>query len=119
MASSTHQCVFPLWDKQKRLLKILNEDRKQYHRDLKNRSRNMKECQPGDLVIVRKQVQSSLTTGVAAKLVFRTRGPYRVIEKLGNGTSYHIQRLPFTKGHGIPGKILKESTARMENFRLD
>jgi hypothetical protein len=50
------ECAFPLWDRQKRLLKILHEDRKQYHRDLKNKSRTMKEFQPGDLVIVRKQV---------------------------------------------------------------
>jgi hypothetical protein len=76
----------------------------------------MKEFQPGGLVNVRKQVQSFLTTGVSAKLVFRTRGPYRVIEKLGNGTSYHIRRPTFTNGNGISGKRLKEATARMEKL---
>jgi hypothetical protein len=76
----------------------------------------MKAFQSDDLVIVRKQVQSSLATGVSAKLVFRTRGPYQVIGRLGNGTSYHICRLPFTKGNGTPGKILKEATARMEKL---
>ena len=108
------ECVFPLWDKQKHLLRILNEDRKQYHRDLKNRNRHMKEFQPGDLVIVRKQVKTSVAAGISGKLMIRTRGPYRVLEKLGEGTSYNIQRLPFTEGQGKPGKILKEATAHME-----
>jgi hypothetical protein len=76
----------------------------------------MKEFQSGNLVILGKQVQSSVATGVSAKLVFGTRGPYRVIEKLGNGTSYHIRRLPFMKGNGTPGKILKEAIARMEKL---
>jgi hypothetical protein len=32
--------------------------------------------EPGDLVIVKKQVQSRAAAGVAAKLVFKSRGPY-------------------------------------------
>jgi hypothetical protein len=57
-----------------------------------------------------------VSAGVLAKLVFRTRDPYRVIRKLGNGTSYHIGRLPFIKDNGVPGKILKEATACMEKL---
>jgi hypothetical protein len=60
------KCVFPLWDKQKRLLKILNEDRKQYHRDLKNKNRHMKEFQPGDLVMVGKQIKTPVASGISA-----------------------------------------------------
>jgi hypothetical protein len=100
-------------------LRILNEDIKQSHQDLKNRSWTMKDFQPGDLVIVGKQVQSSLTTGVSAKLVFQSRGPYPVIDKLGNGTSYHILRLPYTKGNGIPGKYSRKPLHAWRTFRLD
>jgi hypothetical protein len=108
------ECVFPLWDKQKRLLRILNDDRKQYHQDLKNKNRNMKEFHPGNLVIIRKQVKTTIAAGISAKLMMRTRGPYRVIERLGDGTSYQVKRIPFTKGKGILGRLLKEATARME-----
>jgi hypothetical protein len=68
--------MFLLWNKQKRLLKILNEDRKQYHCDLKNKNRHMKEFQPGDFVIVRKQVKTLVALGISTKLMIRTRGPY-------------------------------------------
>jgi hypothetical protein len=95
----------------------------------------MKEFQPGDLVIVRKQVKTPVAAGISAKLMISTRGPYRLLKKLGEGTSYLIrklpftyrllkklgegtsyliQKLPFTEGQGQPGKILKEATARME-----
>jgi hypothetical protein len=35
---------------------------------------------PGDLCIVRKQVKSDAAARVSAKLVFKTSGPYRVLE---------------------------------------
>jgi hypothetical protein len=106
--------VFPFWDKQKRLLKILNKDRKQCHLDLKNKNPHMKEFQSGDLVIMQEQVKISVGSGISAKLMIRTRGPYQVLKKLEEGTSYRIQKLPLTVGQGQPGKVLKEATARME-----
>jgi hypothetical protein len=47
----------------------------------------MKEFEPGDLVIVRKQVKTPVASGISAKLMIRTRGPYQILEKIGEGTS--------------------------------
>ena len=42
---------------------------------------------PGDIVIVRKQVKSDAAAGVSAKLIFRSKGPYRVIERIDDTQS--------------------------------
>jgi hypothetical protein len=57
------------------------------------------EFEPGDLVIIQKQVKSDAAANFSAKLVFKTRGPYRVIERL-NPISYKVQKLPFLHGLG-------------------
>ena len=69
----------------------------------------------GDLVIVRKQVQSNSDRGIAGKIVFKSRGPYRVLEPANPG-SYWIQKLPFLDGLGSTGRRVKESAARMERI---
>jgi len=106
---------FPLLQKQRELLNLLNQDRRQRHRDLKNEGQTERRFHPGDLVIVRKQVQSKATQGFSAKLVFRPKGPYRVIDEANPG-SYNLQRLPFLQGGGKPGKIVKEAAFRMERI---
>ena len=93
----------------------MNEERRRRHRELKNEGVRQREFDIGDLVIVRRQVQSRAVAGVSAKLTFKAKGPYRVIEKLNPG-SYSIQKLPFLEGLGQPGRILKESAARMEKI---
>jgi hypothetical protein len=69
----------------------------------------------GDLVIVRKQVKSNTSKGISAKLLFKTKGPYRVIKKITPG-SYRLQKLPFLQGLGRPGRFRKENGARMEKL---
>ena len=103
--------AFPLLMKQRQLLKILTEDRREHHRLLKNCAKNMKEYSPGDLVVIRKQVTSAVDA--PAKLMIRARGPYRVLQKERDGT-YLVQRIPFVQGAGRKGVAYKESAARME-----
>ena len=106
--------TFPLLAKQRDLLSILVEDRRQRHADIKNARRDpaRNKFHIGDLVLVRKQVQSSVDKG-PAKLMTRTRGPYRVLEEIHQGT-YRIQKLPLYQGQGRRSKPYSESAARME-----
>ena len=108
------EAIFPLIKRQRDLLKVLNEERRARHRELKNKGKSQRDFDPGDLVLVRKQVQSNAAKGTSAKLVFKAKGPYRVIEQLRPGT-YKLQKLPFTD-NGKPGRIVKESSARMEKI---
>jgi hypothetical protein len=87
------ETMFPLWFRQKELLKVLNEDRRTKHREMANQNRKKRSFQPGDLVLMRKQLTSSAEAGKPAKLILRARGPYRVLEEAGEN-SYFIQKLP-------------------------
>jgi hypothetical protein len=64
---------------------------------------------------VRKQVKSNTSKGISAKLLFKTRGPYRVIDRI-TPSSYRLQKLPFLRGLGLPGRFCKENGARMEKL---
>ena len=108
--------IFPLLHHQRTLLKILNEQRRQLHLDLKNKFRKDRTFAPGDMVLVRKQVQSK--DGVPSKILLRSKGPYRVIEQHPDSkNSYNLQKTPFLQHTGSrPGKMRKESSARMEKL---
>jgi hypothetical protein len=111
------ESMFPLWTRQKELLAILNEERRERHRILKNQARTARVFQPGDLVLVRRQVKSQAKEGVMAKLLFKARGPYRVLERLDDGESYNIRKLPTTQGTGRRvGKVRKEAAMRLEKI---
>ena len=114
-AADYHDAIHPLIANQRELLRILNEERRQRHRDLKNDSITERTFTAGDLVIVRKQVQSNAARGIAGKIVFKSRGPYRVLEPANPG-SYWIQKLPFLDGLGSTGRRVKESAAGMERI---
>ena len=103
--------AFPLWRQQQEVLKILIEERREHHRNLKNEGRNMKTFAPGDLVIIKKQVQTTKEHG-PEKARMHARGPYRIIEQVKPGT-YRVQKLPGTQGAGRRGRITKESAARL------
>ena len=105
-ASLQHlETMFPLWYQQKELLKLLNEERQERHRDLKNASRKQRIFQ----VIIRKQVTSKAMLGRPEKLVLKAKGPYRVIDRVSEGR-YRVQRLPAIQGlSGRKGKLLTES----------
>ena len=116
-ASLQHlETMFPLWYQQKELLKLLNEERRERHRELKNSSRKQRIFQPGDLVIIRKQVTSNAILGRPEKLVLKAKGPYRVIDRVSEGR-YRVQRLPAIQGlSGRKGKLVTESAIRMEKL---
>ena len=106
---------FPLWAKQSVMLQILIAERRERHRELANRGRKTRVFNVGDLVIVRKQVQSSADKGIPAKQKFKWKGIYRVIERLGE-RSYSVQKLPTVQGKGRPGRIRKYSAGVMEKI---
>jgi len=102
----------PLLYKQRDLLNILNAERRLRHTELRNEGIKQIVFDIGDLVVVRKQVKSNAAKGFSAKLVFKTKGPYRVIDKVNHG-SYMLQKLPFLHGMGQQGHLRKKSAARM------
>jgi hypothetical protein len=109
--------MFPLFWRQKEVLKLLNEERRSHHRELKNKNRKQRIFEPGDIVMVRKQVQSNASEGIPAKLLLRTKGPYRVLEKVTHD-SYQLQKIPGTttmikKKGSTP---IKESAFRMHKI---
>jgi hypothetical protein len=114
-AADHHDAIHPLIANQREILRILNEERRQRHRDLKNDSITERTFTAGDLVIVQKQDKSNADRGIAGKIVFKSRGPYRVLEQANPG-SYWIQKLPFLDGLGSTGRRVKESAARMERI---
>mmetsp|Transcript_42013 Transcript_42013/g.101240 ORF Transcript_42013/g.101240 Transcript_42013/m.101240 type:complete len:234 (-) Transcript_42013:185-886(-) len=109
--------MFPLFWRQKELLKALNDERREHHRTLKNKTRTQRTFTQGDIVMVQKQVQSNASEGIPAKLVLKAKGPYRVIEKASED-SYYLQKIPGTstmlrtKG----SKPTKESAFRMHKI---
>ena len=91
---------------QRELLKILVSERRLRHRDLRNKDNPKREFNTGDIVVVMNQVKSIIKKGVAQKLVLKTKGPYRVLEK-ATLSSYLLQCLPFCEGLGMPGRKVK------------
>jgi hypothetical protein len=110
------ETMFPLWFRQKELLKLLIEERRTRHREMANQNKKKRSFQPGDMVLVRKQVTSKATEGKPAKLTLKARGPYRVLEEAGEN-SYFIQKLPAVQSlTKRPGKRMKELAMRMEKL---
>ncbi len=114
-AISFTEMNFPLWAKQSVMLQILIAERRERHRDLANQGRHTTNFNIGDLVIIRKQTQSSSEKGIPAKQKFKWKGIYRVVEKLGE-KSYHVQKLPTMQGSGKIGKLRKYSAGVMEKI---
>jgi hypothetical protein len=105
-----------MWYQQKELLKLLNDERRTCHRDMKNKTRTTRTFNPGDLVIVRNQVQSKASEGRPEKVVLKAKGPYQVLEPARPG-SYWIQKLPVLQGaNQRRGKKVKEADMCMERI---
>jgi hypothetical protein len=110
------ETMFPLWFQQKELLKTLNEERRARHREMANKDKKHRRFQPGDLVLVRKQVTSNASEGKPAKLTLKARGPYRVLEAAGDH-SYWVQKIPAIQAiQKKKGKRHKELAMRMEKL---
>ena len=75
----------------------------------------MREFYIGYIAVVRKKANPSIKDQISQKLVFKTKGPYRVLEK-ATPISYWIQSFPFCEGLGWPGRKVKELAGSMENI---
>ncbi len=97
-------------------MKLLIEERRTRHREMANKHKIKRSFQPGDLVLVRKQVTSKAAEGEPAKLTLKARGPCRALEAAGEN-SYFIQKLPAVQSlTKRPGKKMKELAMRMEKL---
>ena len=105
----------PLLMKQHQLLNLLNEERRERHRQLKNKGKKQHVFQAGDLVLVCRQLQSDSEKGFSKKLVFQSKGPHHVLEKVRD-TSCIAQCLSFLEGSSSVRKPLKELAAHMEKI---
>jgi hypothetical protein len=110
------ETMFPLWWRQKELLRLINDERRARHRERSNRHKTKRTFQPGDIVIVRKQVNSNAAEGKPAKLTLRAKGPYRILEEAGEN-SYYVQKIPAIQSLTKRlGKRRKELAMRMEKL---
>ena len=73
------------------VLQVLVEERRTAHRERSNQGQEESPFKVGDVVKAHVQVQSNASTGVVAKLSYRAKGPFQIIEDLGHN-SYYVQR---------------------------
>ena len=57
-------------------------------------------------MVLSKHVNSIIKEGVSQKLVFKTKGPYIVLEE-ATPSAYWLQNFPFCDGLGRPGRKVK------------
>ena len=76
-----------------------------------NQSKKKRTFQPGDLVLVRKQVTSKAAEGKPAKLTLKARGPYRILEAAGE------KLLLYTAASG--GAVVDETTRKTHEGTSD
>ena len=77
------------------------------NRELRNKGNITREFDTGEILVLRKEVKLSIKNGVAQKLVFKTKIPYRVLQKAKLSSSW-FQRLHFCEGLWRTGRKLKE-----------
>ena len=107
------EAMAPILQKQRLMLSIINKERRERHRELRNEGKKQRHFDIGDIVLVRRQVLSSSEKGIAAKQVFKATGPFIVVEERPPA-SYMVRKLPFTEGAGNPGIPRKANSAEME-----
>ena len=89
------------------VLRLLTEERRAIHRERANESRNAVPFAVGDLVMARVQVNSDAASGTVAKLAYRKRGPYEIVESTGF-VAYLVRK------HGHPtAPLLKYPTHKL------
>jgi hypothetical protein len=116
-ATSQHvETMFPLWFRQKELLKSLNEERRTHHREMANQNKTQRTFQPEDLALVRKQVTTNATEGKPGKLTLKARGPYRILEEAGKNSCWIQMPLAVQSLAKRPRKRTKELAMRMEKL---
>ena len=73
------------------ILQLLTEERRCYHRERANEARNQRLFELGNLVMVCVAVQSKLAKQRVAKLTYRLRGPYKIVDILEHG-AYNLRK---------------------------
>jgi hypothetical protein len=86
------ETMIRLWYRQKELLKEPTKDWREHHQELANRNKKTRTFQPGDIVLVRKQVNLNATEGKPAKLTLKARAPCRILEAAGKNSYRKFQR---------------------------
>ena len=104
--------MFPLLRRQRELFQIVNQERRERHREMKHAARQRRTFQTGDIVLVRRQVKSQAKLGLPMKLVFKVKGPCRVLGP-AHENSHCLQKIPVIQGRGRPGVVRKESAMRL------
>ena len=93
-------------DFSRQVVALVVEDRRQAHRDRVNEGRSAPSFVPGDLVLIRVQVQSNAELSRVAKLSYQVRGPFRIISH--SAGSYKVVPLhqPDSNPLSYPGHLL-------------
>ena len=73
------------------VLQILLEERRAAHRDKWNKNKVLIKYSKDDVVKSHVQVQSKLVTGKVGNVSYAARGPFIIVDDLGND-AYHVQR---------------------------
>ena len=107
------EAMEPVLKRQRCILDLLNKERRARHRELKNKGRTQRTFEPGNIVLVRRQIQTSLKADIIAKQQFKATGPYIVLKPLPPA-SYLVRRIPFVEGAGAPGRPKKANASDME-----
>ena len=94
------------------MFNILVYERRLRHREVRNKGNLMRGFDTRDLVALKKQVKSSRKYVIAQILVFKTKIPYRDLEK-DTQSSCWIQSLASCEGVGRPRRKLKESASSL------
>jgi hypothetical protein len=109
------ETISPIWARQSMLLQILQEQRRERHRELRNQGVIPRKFNVGDIVLIQKTVQTQTIneqTHPAKQQIAKFKGPYKVIEKVSDN-SYMVQKMPSIQGKGKPGKPRKEASVNM------
>ena len=88
------EAASPLLFRKIEMFRILVSERRMRHKEIHNKGKLMGEFHTMGIVLVRKQVNPRRKYGIDQTLVFKPKGPYRILVK-DKSISYWIQNLPF------------------------
>ena len=89
----------------KGILALILEDRRVERSERINETRNLIQYKVGDIVMARVAIQSDSSKNKVAKLMYKSKGPYVIVEDSGTG-SYECRK--YGKPNGATSKFLTE-----------
>jgi hypothetical protein len=90
----------------RQVVALVVADRRQAHRDRTNATRSAPSFLPGDLVLVRVQVQSNAELHKVAKLSYQVRGPFRILSHSAGSYQVVPMHRPDSTPLSYPGHLL-------------